>query len=163
MDIPVREQIVIPKSAPVEQEETPKDVTSDVPLQDEVASEEPEKDIFIQENNSNVEPKKTVESMEELYKELNLNDFKDSLESPILQSMIGYIEDFEIENYDINFLIKDKFQMKLLKQNESELKSALSEFMKKDMEIKFTLRTLEEKNRMNKVYDLFGKENVNIN
>ena len=165
MDIPVREQIVIPKSSPVEVEKTLEDVTTDVPLQDEVSDEEPEEveGMFIQEENSEVEPKKTVESMEELYKELNLNDFKDSLESPILQSMIGYIEDFEIENNDINFLIKDKFQMKLLKQNESELKSALSEFMKKDMEIKFTLRTLEEKNRMNKVYDLFGKENVNIN
>ncbi len=165
MDIPVREQIVIPKSAPVEAENTPEDLTSDVPLSAEEENEEPEEveGMFIQEENSNVEPKKTVESMEELYRELNLNDFKESLESPILQSMIGYIEDFEIENNDINFLIKDKFQMKLLKQNESELKSALSEFMKKDMEIKFTLRTLEEKNRMNKVYDLFGKENVNIN
>lgn len=165
MDIPVREQIVIPKSAPVEAEETPEDLTSDVPLPAEEEDEEPEEveGMFIPEENSQTKPKKIVESMEELYRELNLNDFKDSLESPILQSMIGYIEDFEIENNDINFLIKDKFQMKLLKQNESELKSALSEFMKKDMEIKFTLRTLEEKNRMNKVYDLFGKENVNIN
>ncbi len=165
MDIPVREQIVVPKSTPVEAENTSEDLTSDVPLPAEEEDEEPEEveGMFIQEENSDVEPKKTVESMEELYRELNLNDFKDSLESPILQSMIGYIEDFEIENNDINFLIKDKFQMKLLKQNESELKSALSEFMKKDMEIKFTLRTLEEKNRMNKVYDLFGKENVNIN
>lgn len=165
MDIPVREQIVIPKSAPVEEVKTTEDITSDVPLPAEEEDEEPEEveGMFIQEENSNVEPKKTVESMEELYRELNLNDFKDSLESPILQSMIGYIEDFEIEEGDINFLIKDKFQMKLLKQNESELKSAISEFMKKDMEIKFTLRTLEEKNRMNKVYDLFGKENVNIN
>lgn len=164
MDIPVREQIVIPRIAPVEEVKTREDLTLDLPIQDEAPDEELEEEgMFLQEGNSEVEPKKTVESMEELYRELNLNDFKDSLESPILQSMIGYIEDFEIENNDINFLIKDKFQMKLLKQNESELKSALSEFMKKDMEIKFTLRTLEEKNRMNKVYDLFGKENVNIN
>lgn len=164
MDIPVREQIVIPKSAPVEEEKIPEDLTSDVPLQDETSDEEPEEEgMFIQEDNSDVKPKKTVESMEELYREINLNDFKDSLENPILQSMIGYIEDFEIEENNINFLIKDKFQMKLLKQNESELKTALSEFMKKDMEIKFTLRTLEEKERINKVYDLFGKDNVNIN
>lgn len=163
MDIPVREQIVIPKSAPFE-EKIPEDLTSDVPLQDETSDEEPEEEgMFIHEENSDVKPKKTVESMEELYREINLNDFKDSLENPILQSMIGYIEDFEIEENNINFLIKDKFQMKLLKQNESELKAALSEFMKKDMEIKFTLRTLEEKERMNKVYDLFGKDNVNIN
>lgn len=165
MDIPVREQIVIPKSAPVEAENTPEDLISDTPLpsEEEDADTEEVEGMFIHEENSNVEPKKTVESMEELYRELNLNDFKDSLESPILQSMIGYIEDFEIENNDINFLIKDKFQMKLLKQNESELKSALSEFMKRDMEIRFTLRTLEETNKMNKVYDLFGKENVDIN
>lgn len=165
MDIPVREQIVIPKSVPVEPEAAWEDVTSDVPLQDEASDEDPEEveGMFIQEENSDVEPKKTVENMEEIYRELNLNDFKDSLESPILQSMIGYIEDFEIEEGDINFLIKDKFQMKLLKQNESELKSALSEFMKRDMEIRFTLRTSEETNKMNKVYDLFGKENVDIN
>lgn len=165
MDIPVREQIVIPKSAPVEAENTTEDLTSDMLLPAEEADEELEEvdGMFIHEDNSEVEPKKTVESMEELYRELNLNDFKDSLESPILQSMIGYIEDFEIADKDINFFIKDKFQMKLLKQNESELKSALSEFMKKDMEIRFTLRTLEETNKMNKVYDLFGKENVDIN
>lgn len=164
MDIPVREQIIIPKSAPVEEEKIPEDLISDVPLQDETSDEGPEEEgMFIHEENSDVKPKKTVESMEELYREINLNDFKDSLENPILQSMIGYIEDFEIEENNINFLIKDKFQMKLLKQNESELKAALSEFMKKDMEIKFTLRTLEEKERMNKVYDLFGKDNVNIN
>ena len=120
MDIPVREQIVIPKSAPVE-EKIPEDLTSEVPLQDETSDEEPEEEgMFIHEENSDVKPKKTVESMEELYREINLNDFKDSLENPILQSMIGYIEDFEIEEGDINFLIKDKFQMKLLKQNESE-------------------------------------------
>lgn len=169
MDIPVREQIVIPKSTPVEREETPEAVTSDVSLQDEETDEDDEEveGMFLYDDNSNadseVEQKKTVENMEELYRELNLNDFKDSLESPILQSMIEYIKDFEYENGIYDFHLEDEFQIKMLKQNESDLKTALSEFLKKDIEIKFTLRTLEEKNKMNKVYDLFGKENVIIN